>query len=273
MDSCQDLFASKRLRRSGGILTQTDHDGFEQDEGSPRVFSATSSQSSLGAYMGCESTGDASGSTPYSEQYDEDRAGPRTPCASSDEDLVAAFLSTSQVYPVLCALVRRQQLAVTSPRRHANGDCRQTLAELLALVRRGEYSPSEVTPELLMTMLWIMDSWHSQYKSRADVCLQIYLALHPAPQPMFHYFKAHMLAMQPGILQSCGWNARVDSELPACDDLLAQHPVHAAILNFVQDEVVRRCSGMCVAQNHDQIQQARFVAALPMAFDKVVSVF
>ncbi|RMZ57650.1 hypothetical protein APUTEX25_001850, partial [Auxenochlorella protothecoides] len=221
MDSCQDLFASKRLRRSGGILTQTDHDGFEQDEGSPRVFSATSSQSSLGAYMGCESTGDASGSTPYSEQYDEDRAGP----------------------------------------------------QLLALVRRGEYSPSEVTPELLMTMLWIMDSWHSQYKSRADVCLQIYLALHPAPQPMFHYFKAHMLAMQPGILQSCGWNARVDSELPACDDLLAQHPVHAAILNFVQDEVVRRCSGMCVAQNHDQIQQARFVAALPMAFDKVVSVF
>lgn len=99
-----------------------------QDEGSPRVFSATSSQSSFGAYMGCESTGDASGSTPCSEQYDEDRAGPRTPCASSDEDLVAAFLSTSQVYPVLCALVRRQQLAVTSPRRHANGDCRQTLA-------------------------------------------------------------------------------------------------------------------------------------------------
>lgn len=72
--------------------------------------------------------GSASGSTPYSEQYDEDRAGPRTPCASSDEDLVAAFLSTSQVYPVLCALVRRQQPAVTSPRRHANGDCRQTLA-------------------------------------------------------------------------------------------------------------------------------------------------
>lgn len=35
----------------------------------------------------------------------------------------------------------------------------------------------------------------------------------------------------------------------------------------------RRCSGMCVARNHDQIQQARFVAALPMTFDKVVSVF
>lgn len=157
---------------------------------------------------------------------------------------------------------------------------------------------------------------HSQYKSRADVCLQIYLALHPAPQPMFHYFKAHMLAMQPGvsagtlysvgslagdwrlhvamrfkllgdphaeawvtnssldsgpyprsasgsrllrsgkqeskpspllqspqILQSCGWNARVESELPACDDLLAQHSVHAAILNFVQDEVVRWAGG------------------------------
>lgn len=61
--------------------------------------------------------------------------------------------------------------------------------------------------------------------------------LPPSPASPSIPTPSHVPASQ--ILQSCGWNAQVESELPACDDLLAGHPVHAAILSFVQDEVVR----------------------------------
>lgn len=33
------------------------------------------------------------------------------------------------------------------------------IAELLVMLQRGQYRPEEVTLELIMTMLWILDSW------------------------------------------------------------------------------------------------------------------
>ena len=52
-------------------------------------------------------------------------------------------------------------------------------AGLLVLCRRARYGGGELQPELLLALLWTLESCASQYRSLRS-CLQSFLHLHPS---------------------------------------------------------------------------------------------
>lgn len=97
---------------------EQDTDHASEADGHPRAWTETSFVS----YDECEEEPCAT-----SQADDCDYYSPRSaPTGSSG--LAGALLNAVRHYPLLCALVRREQLAYQSPRRHANGRARESLA-------------------------------------------------------------------------------------------------------------------------------------------------
>ncbi|KDD72033.1 hypothetical protein H632_c3972p0 [Helicosporidium sp. ATCC 50920] len=161
------------------------------------------------------------------------------PCASP-----AAFLERASFYPLLCALVRRQQaLWLTRPgaevAREAVGE---TLCAMYTYVLRGGFQAEELTVDLLLTLLWMVDAWSSQHASKPGACLATYLALHPEPMPLWLRFRASMPACQMVVLKRCRWQVNPhDSGLLALSAARLRSCRHYhALSHFVLAEVQRR---------------------------------
>lgn len=97
-----------------------------QDGMTSRASSITSSGSPCSSFSFFD---DSLPSTPSSvgPAWGADPARQSAPWQDGRE-VTECLLGHIQSYPVLCALVRRQQMAIFNPRKHANGDCRETLA-------------------------------------------------------------------------------------------------------------------------------------------------
>ena len=75
---------------------------------------------------------------------------------------------------------------------------------MLVLCRRANLGPEELTAEMLLTILWILESTSSQYRASLNFCLLTYLMLHPDWRAVARRLRHSMLDLQP---QVCGWLA------------------------------------------------------------------
>lgn len=86
---------------------------------------------------------------------------PPTPVAAARGLSPDVFLESLVAYPVLCALVRRQQALLRAV--EGWGDAQQgvdhTIAAMWTLASRAGLEERDLTVDMLLTLLWMLDSW------------------------------------------------------------------------------------------------------------------
>lgn len=102
-------------------------------------------------------------------------------------------------------------------------------AGLLVLCRRAHCSEDELTPEWLLTLLWILESTASQYRRCLDSCVRLYLrAAMPGPRCKADVdgLKGAMVQhqLQASWLEGQGWPAEESGGHHCAVPLAPPHP-------------------------------------------------
>jgi hypothetical protein len=82
-----------------------------------------------------------------------------------------------------------------------------TLCAMFALCLRARLSPFEITPEILLTSLWVNDSWCSQYAGELSCCLHQYLFHLSNKNELKVALTRVMPKLQLELLKRCNWRA------------------------------------------------------------------
>lgn len=83
---------------------------------------------------------------------------------------------------------------------------------MLALARRANLYHSELTEEAVLTLLWILESWDSQYESSLTAVLQRYTALLHEKEAISRALRPSLLDLQTSFLHRCDWQVRIDED-------------------------------------------------------------
>ncbi|KAL4448256.1 hypothetical protein ABPG75_005475 [Micractinium tetrahymenae] len=146
-----------------------------------------------------------------------------TPAAAPTCPL-SSFLAELNSTSVLCALTSLEMRGLHPVGDDAYATLDVTIAGMLVLCRRASYGADEMSPELLLTCLWLLMSTCSQYRAGLGYNANLFLHLHPDGAAMVEGLQADMVALQRQVLQRASWRVllRDTHELHAAiNDLLA----------------------------------------------------
>ena len=83
---------------------------------------------------------------------------------------------------------------------------------VLALARRANLYDDELTDEAILTLLWILESFDSQYRSCLTSILERYTWSFRSKEFVAQSLRRSMLDLQGQFLQRCGWQVNIDAD-------------------------------------------------------------
>ncbi|PRW45039.1 type 12 methyltransferase [Chlorella sorokiniana] len=153
---------------------------------------------------------------------------------SGSADLLAAFKREVQsplVLSALCSLERYRLHPFGADGEEFFDSLEGTAAGVLVLCRRARIGSEELSPELLLTLLWIIESCESQYRNDLSACLKSYLRYHPGA----HYLREGLSRRI--VLERCNWRVllRDRQELQAAMDELESDRSFPRLCDHIAD--------------------------------------
>ncbi|KAI7837929.1 hypothetical protein COHA_008235 [Chlorella ohadii] len=160
-------------------------------------------------------------------------------------DLLPAFKREVQsplVLSALCSLERQRLHPLGADDEDFFDSIEGTCAGLLVLCRRARIGCEELSAELLLTLLWLMESCESQYRNELSICLKSYLRFHPGAYYMREGLRRRMVALQAQVLGCCGWRVL----LLDCSPVLASTAL----------QVLERCGWRVLLRDREELRAA-----------------
>lgn len=126
--------------------------------------------------------------------------------AGGSSDLRGAFFANLQSTTALAALVATEQLHSDAQRKATlqrpfchdspSDNLKATLGAMYCLLRRGKWGAHELTPELLVTALWLVQAWDEQLWQFASYSAQAFAKRDPAAKGEHAPLHRAMLVLQ-----------------------------------------------------------------------------
>ncbi|GAB4817380.1 hypothetical protein N2152v2_004426 [Parachlorella kessleri] len=120
-----------------------------------------------------------------------------------------------------------------------------TLAGMYGLAKRAQLTHEELDEEILLTLLWILEAWSSQYRGFLDDVLEDYLAKDPwlcsSTKEEKLALQRRMARIQLHVLKRCDWRMGLDDarDLRPALAVLTSHPDFSSYCLLIECEASR----------------------------------
>jgi len=134
-------------------------------------------------------------------------------------------------------------------------------AGVLVLAIRADLTPKELTAEAILTFLWIMKSFNSQYGSKISTVISGFTELLGLSEPQNAALQKSMIAFQRQFLARLDWKIRLDDteELKYAFKILLTTPGVDATCSHIKCEAMRL--SISRLESKQQVEKARLAKA------------